>query len=496
MGRNGLVHPAGRLRTGAAVLAARAAGAASRTLGRGGGTALPGLIAERIAPDLLRNLAGQLPGGAVIVTGTNGKTTTSHMLAGILRAAGWPVLRNASGSNLARGVATALASRADWRGRLRLPPGTTGLFETDEAAFAQIVPTVRPRAVAVTNLFRDQLDRYGEVDAVAAIWRGALEAARERPALVLNADDPTVASLAGSGAFEPDPRGGTPPALFFGIEDGRLGRPGPEHAADAKVCPACGALLAYPVCFYGHLGHYHCPNGHRRPAPAVAATAATLDGFAGTDLTLATPLGPLALRLPIAGLYNVYNALAAAAAAVALGVPGSAITAGLEAFTAAFGRLERASVEGRTVYLILAKNPVGMNEALRTLLADGAPKHLLVALNDLDADGRDVSWIWDADFERLASHTRSLVISGRRAEDLAVRLKYAGALDAAAVIEPDLGRAFDRALGAVPAGETLYALLTYTAMLHLRRLLAGRGYLRAYWQEETQAGAWMKEGKG
>jgi UDP-N-acetylmuramyl tripeptide synthase len=484
MERNGPVHPAGRLRAGAAVLAARAAGAASRALGRGGGTALPGLIAERIAPDLLRDLAGQLPGGAVVVTGTNGKTTTSHMLAGILRAAGRPVLRNASGSNLARGVATALASRADWRGRLRLPPGTTGLFETDEAAFAQIVPAVRPRAIAVTNLFRDQLDRYGEVDTVAAIWRRALEAVRDCPALVLNADDPAVAALAGTGVFDPAPPS-RPPALFFGIEDARLGHPGLEHAADAKVCPACGALLAYPVCFYGHLGQYRCERGHRRPVPAVAATVATLHGFAGTDLTLATPHGTLVLHLPIAGLYNVYNALAAAATAVALGVPGQAIIAGLEAFTAAFGRLERISVEGRTVYLILAKNPVGMNEALRTLLAGGAPRYLLLALNDLDADGRDVSWIWDADFERLAGHPlSSLVISGRRAEDLAVRLKYAGALDAApVVIEPDLGRAFDRALAAVPAGETLYAVLTYTAMLHLRRLLAGRGYLRAYWQE-------------
>ena len=219
----------------------------------------------------------------------------------------------------------------------------------------------------------------------------------------------------------------------------------------------------------------------------MAARRLELRGFAGSDLTLATPAGETTFRLPLPGLYNVYNALAAAAAAHALGAPLEAIRAGLEGFTAAFGRLEKVSVEGRTVYLVLAKNPVGMNEALRTLFADGQPKRLLLALNDLDADGRDVSWIWDADFERVAGHALGLTISGRRAEDLAVRLKYAGALDGAldgapAAVEPDLARALDAALARTPAGESLYAVLTYTAMLALRRVLTERGCIRAYWE--------------
>ena len=483
------------LRVGLAAVAARAAATASRALGRGGGTALPGLIAERLAPDLLRHLAAQLPGGAVAVTGTNGKTTTSHMLAAILTRAGRRPLRNASGSNLSRGIAGALAARADWRGRLAPggPAGgpATGLFETDEAAFARVVPAVRPDVVVVTNLFRDQLDRYGEVDAVAAIWRQALAAvdggAAGGTTLALNADDPTVAAL-----------GTARPAAvrYFGIDDTRWGHPGPEHAADAKVCPTCGALLAYPVCYYGHLGHYRCPNGHARPAPDVRVTRLEPQGFEGTDLTLETPLGGVAFRLPLPGLYNVYNALAAAAGALALGAPLAAVRDGLSGFTAAFGRLERATVGRHTVYLLLAKNPVGMNEALRTLFADGRPRHLLMALNDLDADGRDVSWIWDADFEHVAGRASSLTVAGRRADDLAVRLKYAGALARAEgpdpksgvggpAIETDLGRALDRSLAVVPPGETLYCVLTYTAMLDLRRVLTERGHLAPYWQTES-----------
>jgi lipid II isoglutaminyl synthase (glutamine-hydrolysing) len=280
--------------------------------------------------------------------------------------------------------------------------------------------------------------------------------------------------------------------LTYGIGDARWGHPGLEHAADAKVCPACGARLEYPVCFYGHLGHYRCANGHARPEPDVCATRLEPHGFEGTDLTLTTPAGEIAFRLPLPGLYNVYNALAAATGALALGLSPPAIREGLATFSAVFGRLERATVGPHTVTLVLAKNPVGMNEALRTLFSDGASRHLLLALNDLDADGRDVSWIWDADFEQVAGHARSVTVSGRRAEDLALRLKYAGVSglsgppsSEAPVIEPDLEKALDLALAALPAGETLYCVLTYTAMLALRLVLTERGHLAPYWQDQA-----------
>jgi len=480
------------LRDGAAVVAARLAGAASRALGRGGGTALPGLIAERLAPQLLLHLSAQLPRGAVVITGTNGKTTTSHMLARILERAGLQPLRNGSGSNLWRGVTTALAARADVLGRLHVTPQTIGLFETDEAAFARVVPEARPRVVVVTNLFRDQLDRYGEVDAVSSVWRVALDRLAvgdgQRDAasttLVLNADDPTVAALGGTFAGRA-PLGRR--TVYFGIEDQRLGAPGTEHASDAKTCPGCGARLEYERSYYGHLGHYACTSGHRRPAPLVLARRVEQRGFEGTDLQLETPAGALDLRLPLPGLYNVYNALAAIAAALEAGATLKAAQEGLERFNAAFGRLERVSVSGRNIYLVLAKNPVGMNEALRTVFADGAPKHLLMALNDLDADGRDVSWIWDADFEHVAGHLLSLVVSGRRADDLLVRLKYAGALDGSTPVrhelQAELARAFDAAIERTAAGETLFCVLTYTAMIELRRVLTARGHTQAYWEE-------------
>jgi UDP-N-acetylmuramyl tripeptide synthase len=491
---------------GAAVVAARAAGTVSRALRRGGGTALPGLVADRVAPDLLAYLAAQVPLGSVVVTGTNGKTTTSHMLAGILAQAGMQPLRNASGSNLARGVATTLAGRAGWTGRLATTPSTVGLFETDEAAFARVVPSLRPRIVVVTNLFRDQLDRYGEVDSVRSIWQRALAgfegdrspagATTAGPLLVLNADDPSIASLGApmrapqQAVAAPDgthARGTRPKdaarAVYYGVDDARCGQPAPEHAADAKTCPYCGAPLEYALSFYGHLGHYTCLNGHARPQPSVSAHEVAPLGLAGTDVTIRTERGDLSLRLPLPGLYNVYNALAAAAAAVSLGVPLAAVKAGLQSVEAAFGRFERVEVEGRTVILVLAKNPVGMNEALRTLFRDGVPKRLLMALNDLDADGRDVSWIWDAEFERARGQALSFVVAGRRAHDLMLRLKYADALAGMpAVLESDLARALDAALASTGKGETLYAVLTYTAMLELRRLLAQRGYLRDYWK--------------
>jgi lipid II isoglutaminyl synthase (glutamine-hydrolysing) len=485
-------------RIGAAVVAARLAGTLSRAFGRGGGTALPGLVAERIAPDLLRRLARQLPEGAIAVTGTNGKTTTSHMLARILACAGLIPLRNASGSNLARGVATSLAARANALGQLRAAPRTIGLFETDEAAFAQVIPAVQPRVVVVTNLFRDQLDRYGEVDTVAAVWRRALDGLDPAALrLTLNADDPTVAYLAyGTGASSALP---ARQAVYFGVEDTRLGQPDVEHASDAKTCPHCGARLRYARAFYGHLGHYTCVNGHARPTPAVKALRIDARGFEGTEIELETPQGALSFTLPLPGLYNVYNALAAATAALAVGASLDAVRRGLEGFTAAFGRFERVTVGDRTIFLVLAKNPVGMNEALRTVFADGQPKHLLMALNDLDADGRDVSWIWDADFEHVAGHTAGLVASGRRAHDLAVRLKYAGAsggstggtaapgatelAQAPSRIIQELPAALDAALAAVPPSGALFCVLTYTAMLDLRRELTRRGHTQAYWEE-------------
>ena len=461
------------IRRSAALIAGRAAGFASRALRRGGGTALPGLVAEALAPGLAAYLASQLGIGSLIVTGTNGKTTTARMVAGIASTAGLRPLPNRSGSNLMRGVATALMAGADLRGRLRDGPRRLGVFEVDEATLPQAVEALRPRVLVFTNLFRDQLDRYGEVDSVAAGWRRTLESGAPSPAVVLNADDPSVAALADVAPGE---------VLYYGLDDASAALACAEHAADARWCPSCGSEYRYAALFYGHVGHWLCPGCSRsRPAPQVRATTVGREG-GRTVIDVETPVGRLSLSLALSGLYNAYNALAAAAAGFALGLNLEAIGEGVASATAAFGRQESFEVDGRRVLVLLGKNPAGLNQVLRTIAGDETEKHLLFLLNDGIADGRDVSWIWDADFELLASQPGAWVLSGTRAEDLALRLKYAG-LATPAAVEPDAEAALSRALRETPPGGLLYVVPTYTAMLRVRELLARRGRRAHYWEE-------------
>ncbi|HEY5638751.1 MAG TPA: MurT ligase domain-containing protein [Dehalococcoidia bacterium] len=460
------------MRTTAAIIAARAAAALSRGLRRGGGTALPGLVAERVDPGLVPKLAARLGQGSALVTGTNGKTTTARLVRGICREAGLRPVANREGSNMMRGVAAALAESAGWGGSFPARQKRIGVFEVDEATMPLVARAVAPRAVLFTNLFRDQLDRYGEVETVATLWRKAVRSFPAEVTLALNADDPAVASLSDVALG---------PVVLYGVDDEAQAGGTLEHAADARWCYACGAELEYGVVFYGHLGHWRCPGCRRsRPQPDVAVSSlATTDE--GMNVTLGTPAGEINVRLPFTGLYNAYNAAAATALAVALGIDTLPIDQGLAGATAAFGRQERLAIRGRVVQVILAKNPAGVNQVIRTITADGAPQHLAVFLNDDIADGRDISWIWDVDFELLAGCVASLVVSGRRAWDMALRLKYAG-LGERPEVEHDAARALRRAIDATPEGATLYVIPTYTAMLDVRNILgrwAGRG---AFWE--------------
>ncbi len=454
------------MRRTAAVVAAKTAAELSRRLRVGGGTALPGLVAERLDPEFVVGLAGRLGLGSVIVTGTNGKTTTAQLVRNIFAGAGMRPVANRAGSNMMRGVAAALAEAADWDGRMRSRKKRIGVFEVDEATMPKVAAAVRPRAVAFTNLFRDQLDRYGEVETVAAIWREAVASFPDDVTLVLNADDPTVASLRDCA------RG---PVVLFGIEDASQATSEIDHAADARWCPRCGVELEYTAVFYGHLGHWSCPScGNSRPAPDIACTGIA-PGEGGLALTIRVPAGSLDVQTNFAGTYNVYNALAAAALAGAVGVAPAVIGEGIAASAAVFGRQEVFTIDGRRVQLTLAKNPAGLNQVLRLL--PGADLDLAVFLNDDIADGRDISWIWDADFELLAGRVRSLTVSGRRAWDMALRLKYAG-IEARPNVEPDTALALREAVRSVPEGGALYVIPTYTAMLEVRNILgkwAGRG---------------------
>jgi UDP-N-acetylmuramyl tripeptide synthase len=474
---------------------ARAAGALSRLRG-GGATSVPGKVLMRLDPGAIGALGTRLERGSVLISATNGKTTTAAMAAGIFEHAGVRLVYNQAGANMAGGIAATLLAAARARGGIA---GELGLFEVDEMWLDAVAAQLHPRAILLGNLFRDQLDRYGELETIAERWERALSEGRargsstpatgpgaEQPRLVLNADDPLIADLGRE----------RPRVLYYGVEDDSLALAGMAHAADAKHCRGCGAPYVFEAIYLGHLGHYHCPScGQSRPAPTVIATQVTLEGVRSARFTLRTPAGEAQVALALPGLYNVYNALGAAALATALEVPLESILAGLAGAKAAFGRAEivalnvppaaaeaDAQPSRRELRILLVKNPAGANEVLRTLALEPGEHDVLGALNDNIADGRDVSWIWDADFELLAGRVRRFTCSGTRAPELAVRLKYAGIDPARISVQPDLLLALREAAGDRPAGDApLYALPTYTAMLSLRELLVARGEASSAW---------------
>jgi UDP-N-acetylmuramyl tripeptide synthase len=325
------------------------------------------------------------------------------------------------------------------------------------------------------NLFRDQLDRYGELEHISERWQTMLQALAPSTIVVLNADDPAVAHLGDA----------HPNIVWFGINDTSRALAELPHAADARRCRRCGEPLIYDAVLVGHLGHWHCAAcGWHRPTPSVAATAVTLHGLDGIDIDITSPAGPIAVRgLALPGLHNAYNATAAAAAALALGVPVSRIGYALQSSQAAFGRSERLTVDGRELVMLLIKNPAGANEVVRTLDLDPEPLDLVLFLNDRTADGRDVSWIWDVDYEPLLPRIRTLTIAGDRAHDLALRFRYAGLDDARVRVIPETAEALDVALAGAADGRPLYALPTYTAMLGLREVLVARGAAQEFWRD-------------
>ena len=446
---------------------ARAVGSVSRRSGRGGGTTLPGRLLLRLAPDAISRLAASLEAGSTVISATNGKTTTAGMIAAALRAAGRHPVHNRAGSNMSWGVATALLERR----------GSEGLFEVDEAWLPRVSAELDPRLIVLGNLFRDQLDRYGELERLADDWAAVVAERAGTTGFVLNADDPLVADLGRDRELQRRPG-----ITYFGIEDASHALPRLEHAHDAKHCRRCGAAYEYERAFVGHLGHYACPECDAdRPEPDVAATRIELEGMRGTRLRARTPDGELELRLPLPGLYNVYNALGAIAASLRMGLTLEQIRRGLEEMEAVFGRVETIEVDGKPVSILLIKNPAGANEVLRTLRleASNGELDLWVALNDRIADGRDVSWIWDADFELLSDSVRRVVCAGTRAPEMAVRLKYAGWPTEAIEVADGIPTSLDRAVEQAP--ERLFALPTYTALLELRRLLADRGLAKEFW---------------
>lgn len=447
---------------------ARTAGYLSRRLGRGGGTSLPGKVLLRAHPTAVAHLGRRLNGGAVCVSATNGKTTTCRLLAACLASDDVEVVSNPAGANLLTGVATALLDGTGGRRRDR-----RGLFEVDEAALPEVVRQLRPGVLVLMNLFRDQLDRYGELEAVAGRWRTMVDALPAGTHLVLNGDDPAVAEL-GAGRD----------ATYFGVDSPALGTDTAPHASDSTRCRRCGHLLTYRYVTLGHMGDWACDAcGAARPALDVAVTAAEMDGTRGQHIRWRTPQGDADTVTTLPGLHNAYNATAALAAALRLGVPVGRAATALSGAGAAFGRAERVALAGRDLVLLLAKNPAGANTTVQTMLLDAGPLHVLVALNDRTADGQDVSWIWDVDYEPLVARIETLTVTGDRAYDMALRFAYAGVDRARIAVAPEPADALDRAVAGVPDGGTLYVLPTYTAMLRLREILVERGAATEFWRD-------------
>ena len=459
------------IRRTAAIWAGKATGALSRFSRRGGGTTLPGDVARVIDSDILRKLSQDLKYGAIVITGTNGKTTTARLISWLLEGAGHRVVSNRSGANLIFGVTAAALESANASGRLS---ADWGVFEIDEASLPKAIDEIQPKAALVLNLFRDQLDRYGELESIAKKIEAALANLPAGSTALLNADDPRVAEIGLNLAGPP---------LWFGLDDTTVAERELPHAADARTCPRCGSSLIFDAVYVGHDGVYHCPNGDfERPPPDITAKNIKLDGFDNVAMTMHSTKAKQDQRiaLPFGGLYNAYNVLAAYTAGITLGLDPGYIARRLQNFRAAFGRQERMEFRGRHLNLVLSKNPAGFNETLRTAVDLANGHNFLIALNDRKADGTDVSWIWDVDFERLKGKARALIPAGNRAHDLAVRFKYAGV--GATPPETDPGKALDALVKATPEGETAHLLCTYTAMLDLRAELVRRGWAKPYWE--------------
>lgn len=467
---------AGKARLALALAAGKTASTACRVLRFGGGTSFPGTIARRIDPGILHKISAASAARKVIITGSNGKTTTCRMLAALAQAGGLTVAQNRSGSNLVQGVISAAVHGTDLRGRM---DASLLLLEVDEATVRLVTPDLQPAALMITNIFRDQLDRFGELYAMAGGLASVIESLPASATVVLNADDPLVASLAPQAAAR---------RLYYGLRTGSTQTRVPEHAADSIRCVRCQQQLSYRAVYLSHLGDYECQEcGNTRPRLDVAVTAIQPSLGAGSEIKIETPAGTFPLAVPLAGIHNVYNAAAAAAAATALSMPRPLrpehAADALSDLRPAFGRIEPIQAGDRQVVLSFVKNPTAYNATLREVLLRPGRKHVLAAHSNTDIDGEDFAWLWDVDLEPLVPQLASLVVSGTRAEEVALRFKYAGVTPGTAQVIPGRAAALDAALKATPPGESLYILAGYTPMRELRGVMQRRGWVPPSWKE-------------
>jgi lipid II isoglutaminyl synthase (glutamine-hydrolysing) len=414
-----------------------------------GGTALPGLVALKLDKDILKKIIIKNKLHSIIITGTNGKTTTSRLVAQVLKKAKIPFFQNRSGSNLIRGITSSLLDQASIKGKL---PSNFAIFEVDEAVVLKLSRVLNPKIILFNNLFRDQLDRYGEIDSILTKWQETLKHLNSKTTIIYNCDDPSLEYLTQNYKKK----------VSFGLSKSLAKSKTLSSSADAIFCLICHKKLNFSHIFTSHLGHYSCPSCHfKRPNPQI---------------TLNSKINSLEL-------HNQYNFLAAKAVAKTLKIDSNTISQGLGSFTPAFGRGEIFNLGGVNTKILLVKNPTGYNVILESLsqkkLLKSTP--ILLALNDNLADGTDVSWIWDVDFNYLKYQKAPIIVSGIRAKDLQLRLKYAGVRSSKITLEPNLKKALN--LLKKQASPSAYILPTYTAMLSLRKILVKQKLIHSTWKD-------------
>ena len=441
-----------RIRLSLAVALAKIITNIVRSLNLGAASVLPGSIARRLHPRLLPLLFEQVKKGVILVVGTNGKTTTALLLKTILENQGYKVTHNASGANLINGLTAALLADADITGKL---DSDYAILEVDENILPLVLKDCQPQYILGLNLFRDQLDRYGEVDTIAQRWGKAIAPLPDSTTIILNADDPTLAYL-GQNLKQR--------VLFFGLNEPELYLEAIPHAVDSIYCPSCGHLLDYQGVYLSHLGDYKCPSC----------------GFAKSE----TAINSQEWSQILIGVYNKYNTIAAGLLALEIGIEQELIFNTIKNFKAAFGRAEELTIDNKHIRILLSKNPVGMNETIRAvkdIQQQGKASVTLLVLNDRIPDGTDVSWIWDVDTEQLVQQGGTFIVSGDRTYDMALRLQYSGENLTEStfklIVEADLSQAINQALNLTSTEETLHILPTYSAMLEVREILVGRKIL-------------------
>ena len=442
------------LKTRIAVRGCKAARRLLHMTGKGG-TALPGKIALAFDREVLASASRGMH--VILVTGTNGKTTTCHMLEKAMEENGKECLLNRSGANLLSGITAEFVCGTDRKGNPRSP---YAVIECDEGALKQVVPLIHPEVIVVTNLFRDQLDRYGEV---MNTRQQILTGIRMSPdsILCLNADCPLTATLA-----EKVPN----PIVFYGI-DVPAGDQTERGVSDAKYCVHCGAVLSYEHYTYAHMGGWHCPEcKKRRPDPEISVTELLSLTTEDSRVRLRVKDHSRELRVSLPAMYNLYNALAAVSAGTAAGLSLESLCAAAGSMSACFGRMERFRIGEKDLQMILVKNPAGFDQAAEFVTGSREDYDIAFCLNDKTADGHDISWIWDADMEKVARdpHRKAIYVSGTRAEDLQLRLKYAGAGEEEIVMEKEWDLLI---LRMITGSRRLFVLPNYTSMLALRKEL-------------------------